>query len=67
MSTKTKWIAGAIAAVVVLFLIIFYANEIYLWLMRQLTALVVYLVVFAAGWLLGYFGRGRKKQGSAKN
>ncbi len=65
MSTKTKWIVGAIVTVVVLFLVIFYANEIYLWLMRQLTALVVYLVVFAAGWLLGYFSRSRKN-GAAK-
>ncbi len=66
MSTKTKWIIGAIVTVVVLFFVIFYANEIYLWLMRQLTSLVVYLAVFVAGWLLGYFSRGRKSKEAKK-
>lgn len=61
MTTKTKWIVGGVAAVVAIFLIIFYANEIYLWLMRQLTSLFVYLIVFAAGWLIGFFSRGTKK------
>lgn len=61
MTTKTKWIVGGVVAVVAIFLIIFYANEIYLWLMRQLTSLFVYLIVFAAGWLIGFFSRGKKK------
>lgn len=61
MTTKTKWIVGGVVAVVAIFLIIFYANEIYLWLMRQLTSLFVYLIVFAAGWLLGFFSRSKKK------
>lgn len=64
MTTKTKWIIGLVAAVIAIFLIIFYANEIYLWLMRQLTSLFVYLLVFAAGWLVGFFGR--RKRASRK-
>ena len=48
MTTKTKWIVGGVLAVVAIFLIIFYANEIYLWLMRQLTSLFVYLIVFVS-------------------
>lgn len=60
MTTKTKWIVGGVLAVVAIFLIIFYANEIYLWLMRQLTSLFVYLIVFVAGWLIGFFSRGKK-------
>ncbi len=60
MTTKTKWIVGCVLAVVAIFLIIFYANEIYLWLMRQLTSLFVYLIVFVAGWLIGFFSRGKK-------
>lgn len=66
MTTKTKWIVGAVVAVVAIFLIIFYANEIYLWLMRQLTSLFVYLIVFAAGWLAGFFSRGGKKKNEKK-
>ena len=60
MTTKTKWIVGGVLAVVAIFLIIFYANEIYLWLMRQLTSLFVYLIVFVAGWLIGFFSRGKE-------
>ena len=60
MTTKTKWIVGGVLGVVAIFLIIFYANEIYLWLMRQLTSLFVYLIVFVAGWLIGFFSRGKK-------
>ena len=60
MTTKTKWIVGGVLAVVAIFLIIFYANEIYLWLMRQLTSLFVYLIVFVAGWLICFFIRGKK-------
>ena len=60
MTTKTKWIVGGVLAVVAIFLIIFYANEIYLWLMRQLTSLFGYLIVFVAGWLIGFFSRGKE-------
>ena len=28
--------------------------------MRQLTSLFVYLIVFVAGWLIGFFSRGKK-------
>lgn len=63
MKTSTKWLIG-IAAVLVLFLVlIFYSSEIYVWMMGKVTTLVVWLVIFAAGFLIGRFGgRGRSEK-----
>lgn len=60
MSTKTKWIAGIAAAVIVFLLLFFFSGRLYVWTMGKLTTLLIWLVIFIAGWLLGRFG-GRRR------
>lgn len=56
MTTTQKWIAGAAVVAVLFVILIFYSSEIYIWLMSKLTTLIIWLVIFTAGWLLGRFG-----------
>lgn len=67
MSNKTKWIVyGALALIVVLLVVIFSKN-IWNWFENVLVDLVIYLIVFGVGWLLGRFGsrRGSEKEKEA--
>lgn len=61
MSTKTKWIIGIAAAVVVFLLLFFYSSRFYVWMTDKLTTLLIWLVIFIAGWLLGRYGGRRNK------
>lgn len=56
MTATQKWILGAAVVAVLFVILIFYSSEIYVWLMGKLTTLIIWLVIFAAGWLLGRFG-----------
>ena len=69
MSTKSKWIVG-IAAVLILFvLLICFSSRIYLWFLESAKTLLIWAILFIAGWVLGYIrGRGsRKKHEAAEN
>lgn len=58
---------GIAAAVVLFFLLIFYSSEIYVWAMGKFTTLIIWLVIFLAGFLIGRFGgRGKSKKTDAK-
>lgn len=60
MKTSTKWLLGGALVLIVFFLIVFYASNIYVWTIGKVTTLLIWLVIFVAGWLLGRFG-GRKQ------
>ena len=51
----------------VFFLLIFYSSEIYVWAMGKITTLVIWAVIFLAGFLIGRFGgRSRSEKAVAK-
>jgi len=60
MKTSTKWLLAGAAVLVVFFLLMAYSSNLYVWMMGKVTTLVIWLVIFIAGWLLGRFG-GRKR------
>ncbi len=64
MKTSTKWMIGIAAVLVLFFLMIFYSSEIYVWAMGKVTTLLIWIVIFAAGFLIGRFG-GRSKSEKA--
>ena len=67
MKTSTKWMIGIAAALVLFFLLIFYSSEIYVWAMGKITTLVIWAVIFLAGFLIGRFGgRSRSEKAVAK-
>ncbi len=58
---------GIAAAVVLFLLLIFYSSEIYVWAMGKFTTLIIWLVIFVAGFLIGRFGgRSKSKKTDAK-
>jgi len=61
MKTSTKWMIGIAVALVLFFLLIFYSTEIYVWTMGKITTLIIWLIIFAAGYLIGRFG-GRSRR-----
>ncbi len=64
MKTSTKWMIGIAAVLVLFFLMIFYSSEIYVWAMGKVTTLLIWVVIFVAGFLIGRFG-GRSKSEKA--
>lgn len=63
-----KWIVYIVLIVVALVLVIVFSKNIYFWLSNQLWKILLLLVTFAAGWLLGRFGGGRSRnQPQAQN
>jgi len=64
MKTSTKWMIGIAAALVLFFLLIFYSSEIYVWAMGKIASLVIWAVIFLAGFLIGRFG-GRSRSEKA--
>ena len=62
MKTSTKWMIGIAAALVLYFLLIFYSSEIYVWAMGKITTLVIWAVIFLAGFLIGRFGGRRRSE-----
>ena len=62
MTNKTKWIVGTAVAIVIVLLIVIFSKNIWNWFENVIIDIVIYLVVFAAGWLVGRFtGRGKQK------
>ena len=53
---------GIAAALVLFFLLIFYSSEIYVWAMGKITTLVIWAVIFLAGFLIGRFGGRRRSE-----
>ena len=49
---------GIAAALVLFFLLIFYSSEIYVWAMGKITTLVIWAVIFLAGFLIGRLSAG---------
>lgn len=52
-----KWIVYIVLIVVALVLVIVFSKNIYFWLSNQLWKILLFLVTFAAGGVLGRFGR----------
>lgn len=52
-----KWIIYAALIIIVFVTAICFASEIQVWLMAKLTSLLIIVVAFVAGWLLGHFGK----------
>ncbi|MCH5335704.1 MAG: hypothetical protein J1D86_07895 [Alistipes sp.] len=65
MKKSTKWLLLAAAALVVIVLIISYSSRIYVWAMDKITTLVIWVVLFLAGYIIGRFG-GRSKNSKAE-
>ncbi|WP_295991929.1 hypothetical protein [uncultured Alistipes sp.] len=61
MTTKTKWIIGGALTLIALLLIVIFSKNVWNWFENMLVDLLIYLIVFGAGWLLGRFG-GRPKR-----
>ena len=53
---------GIAAALVLFFLLIFYSSEIYVRAMGKITTLVIWAVIFLAGFLIGRFGGRRRSE-----
>ena len=61
MTTKTKWIICGALTLIALLLIVIFSKNVWNWFENMLVDLLIYLIVFGAGWLLGRFG-GRSKR-----
>lgn len=53
-----KWIVYIVLIVVALVLVIVFSKNIYFWLSNQLWKILLFVVTFVAGWVLGRFGHG---------
>ncbi len=60
MTNKTKWIIGLAAVLIALLLVVIFSKNIWNWFENVLVDVLIYLIVFGAGWLLGYFSRKKK-------
>jgi len=60
MTNKTKWIIGLAAVLIALLLVVIFSKNIWNWFENVLVDVLIYLIVFGAGWLLGYFSRRKK-------
>ena len=56
MTDKTKLILGTALALIALLLVVIFSKNIWNWFENLLVEIVIYLIVFAAGWLLGRYG-----------
>ena len=63
MKSSTKWILIGVAVLIVILLILFYSSELYVWAMGKVTTLIIWLLLFGVGYILGYVkGRGRAER-----
>ena len=63
MKSSTKWILVAVAILIVVILILFYSSELYVWMMSKVTTLIIWALLFVAGYILGYVkGRSRAER-----
>lgn len=56
MTDRTKWIIYTALAVIAVLLVAIFSRNIVNGLQNLFVKIAIYLVVFAAGWLIGYFG-----------
>lgn len=56
MTPKTKWIVFSALALIALLLVVIFSKNIWNWFENVLVDVVIYAIVFAAGWMLGRFG-----------
>lgn len=70
MKKSTKWILIGVAILIVVLLVLFYSSELYVWAMGKVTTVIIWVLLFGVGYLLGYVkGRGhaaRKAAGTDK-
>lgn len=66
MSNKTKWIVYCALALIAVLLIVIFSKNIWNWFENVLVEVLIYAIVFAAGWLLGRFG-GRRVSRDEQN
>ena len=63
MKSSTKWILIAVAVLIVILLILFYSSELYVWAMGKVTTVIIWLLLFGVGYILGYVkGRSRAER-----
>lgn len=63
MKSSTKWILIGVAVLIVVLLILFYSSELYVWAMGKVTTVIIWLLLFGVGYILGYVkGRGRAER-----
>ena len=63
MKSSTKWILIGVAVLIVILLVLFYSSELYVWMMSKVTTFIIWLLLFCAGYILGYVkGRGRAER-----
>ncbi len=56
MKQGTKWLIVAAVALVALILLILYSSEVYVWLMGKFATLLIWVIIFVAGFVLGRYG-----------
>lgn len=61
-----KWIFYIALGLIAFITTICFASEIQVWFMAKLTSILIIIIAFAAGWLLGRFG-GRRPDPQAEN
>lgn len=67
MTAKTKWILYGALALIALLLVVIFSKNIWNWFENMLVDLLIYLIVFGAGWLLGRFGGSRRRSRDEEN
>ncbi len=67
MNSKTKWIIYSALTLIVVLLIVIFSKNIWNWFENVLVDVMIYLIVFGAGWLLGRFGGGRRRSRDEEN
>ena len=55
------WIFYIVLIVIAFVLIVIFSKDIYLWFSNKLFYLLFLVLIFAAVWVLGRFGRGRRR------
>lgn len=60
MTAKTKWIVYGSLALIAILLTVIFSKNIWNWFENVLIDVLIYLVVFATGWMLGRFGGKRR-------
>lgn len=59
MNNKTKWIVCCALALIALLLVVIFSKNVWNWFENILIDLLIYLIVFGSGWLLGRYGSRR--------
>ncbi len=62
MTTKTKWVIYSALVLIVLLLVVIFSKNIWNWFENILIDLLIYLIIFGAGWLLGRLGGNRNPE-----